>query len=125
MFVLSQSHHFPADAVAILPSPEQAGTFIEWPFKLHFEMVSEEEAADLSAITDEDLKEPGLAGVRADKRLLRRIVHGWEDVVDAAKAQVPFSAEALEEALKLPAFRLAAFAAYRKAVSGGEALRGN
>lgn len=126
MFVLSDRRVFVADATAILPSAETPGAYIDYAFRLEFEAIDEEESSSLATLTDEDLAQAAAtAPARADKRMLRRIILGWSDVVDRSGQQIPFAADVLEIAIAQPWFRAAAFAAYRAAMTGGEARRGN
>ena len=126
MFVLARSCRFPVEATVIQPSATVAGTYEHHTFGVTLELVPEEEVEVLTTITAEDFAEgAALAPRHADKRFLRRMVQGWSDVTTPDGTPVPFTPEALEQAINNQLFRLAVFAAYRKAVTGGEALRGN
>lgn len=125
MFVLTNRRLFLADATAIVPSAETAGEHTREAFRLRFELIDDDEMTELSRLTSEDLADPAMAQVKSDRRVLRRLIVGWEDVVDASKEPIPFDEDTLEMALRLRWFRLAAYAAYRHAIESGEAARGN
>lgn len=125
MFVLTNRRLFLADATAIVPSAETAGEHTREAFRLRFELIDDDEMTELARFTPEDLADPVTAEAKNERRVLRRVIVGWEDVVDGSKEPIPFDEDVLEMALRLRWFRLAAYAAYRHAIESGEAARGN
>lgn len=125
MFILTDRRLFVADATAILPSADTPGDHTRETFKLRFELIEDDEMTELARFTPEDLADPVTAETKNERRVLRRVIVGWEDVVDGNKEPIPFDVDTLEQALRLRWFRLAAYAAYRHAIESGEASRGN
>lgn len=112
--------------------PVDGGTFAEVKLELRFRVMRNKAFRSLvRQILEVD--QGGLAEEDAEAKTLdafERFVAGWEpgQVVDEAKAPVPYSREALAEVLDMPGAAKAILDAYRDAISGvgrEERRRGN
>lgn len=106
-----------------IPDQNRAGHFETQKFKMRFlAMPSDEGDAmrkEIAALPEEEQEE------RQDE-LLMRVCRDWdEDVVDERGQPVPFSKEALQQALRFPWNRIGIYGAYARSLTGQEARRGN
>lgn len=105
------------------PDPAKAGQLLSQTFKARFREIPREEAQRLL----EEIAE--LAPAERAKREFDQIIavtEGWdEDVVDDAGQSIPFSADALREALQSSFFRIAIYRAFADSCSGEAARLGN
>lgn len=106
------------------PSQTRPGGWDESTISCKFKRIPKDRMKDLSdqfasLQTDEERE-------HHQDDLLREAILDWKegDMVDEAGNPVPFSSEMLEAAISDPAFKLAAYKHYIRAVSGG-AVEGN
>ncbi len=88
--------------------PADGGKAVKQTLKARFEAIDQDELNRLIA-------EGG------DEAVLARVWVGWEDVVDAEREPVPFSAEMRQALCKRPYLRAAVVATYLEAISGRRA----
>lgn len=124
MFKLTTSHRFWATATASIPSETTPDKTETQSFRILFELMPKDESAAAVDAMTAALQVGAVAVDEADRAQLVRVVKGWDEVVDADGEPMPFSAEALDQALRFPWFRQAVSVSYGKAISG-EAARGN
>lgn len=119
MFRLADKHFYWWPCTAKVPVD---GKFEEQDFQLQFQTIDPKEADEIDKAIVE-------ASARGDysktHELLRRAVIGWKGVVGAGSADAPFDAAALEQAIAMPWFRLAAYRGWQESQNGIERARGN
>lgn len=122
-FVLTTEHTYFWPVTVSLPDPAKSGELIEQKFDIQFRAMPRDESdafdAELAALPPE-------AARQRKHDLLKEIVLGWGDgVVDKKGHQVPFSAEALHQAMQMSWFLVAVYRAYAQSLSGDQARLGN
>lgn len=121
MFKLASVASFRRTVTVRVPRDDLADAWDAHDFVARFRALTDEEARQFDArrraLTPEQLADDPHA-------LLREIVIGWDDVVDAAGAPVPFSADALSRLLAIPWVPPALLEAWRAGLAG-EPRRGN
>lgn len=108
--------------VVRIPHPDNAGAIIEQKFKMLFEPEDQDEAIEQAEIYASlpTLRERA----EHERRQVKRVSKGWDDVVDDDKSSVPFTEENLQAALQQKWFRDAVFRGYTESLNG-EARLGN
>jgi hypothetical protein len=110
-FRLTSEHTYPWPISVTVPDPDKPGEVIEQKFVMTFRAMPLDEAQKLD---DELAALPAREQVLRQDDVLRRVAIGWnEDVVGDDNKPIPFSTEALEQAIQLSWFRLATYRGYR------------
>ncbi|MEP3298550.1 MAG: hypothetical protein ABJO27_19110 [Pseudoruegeria sp.] len=122
-FVLADTPRYWWPVVVSMPDNDNAGAFVEVPFKVLFEpRDQDEELAEqnrLAAI--KDLTER----IKEERKSLASLIKDWQEIVDPDKTPVPFSAENLDRMLRQSWARAGVIKAYQDSLSGGQAHLGN
>lgn len=122
-FVLAPTKAYWWPVTVSLPDPDNAGQVIVQRLKLLFEPRDQEaeivERERIAAIRD------SVAQAKAERAMLAAVVKGWDDVETRDGTVVPFTPEVLDQALRQPWFRRAAWTAYYESLSGEAARLGN
>jgi hypothetical protein len=121
-FVLQQSPLFWWPVTVLVPSDEKPGTFEKHTFRAQFENIGRDEARRLR---DELLALPAEEYEAREDDLMRRVFRGWEDVATREGEAVPFTPSNFDAAWQNSWFRIGVAEAWRKAINGEEARRGN
>lgn len=122
-FRLTQDHVFSWPIKISIPDPDKAGDVVIRSFNMTFRAMPLAEAHALDAAWEK--MTPKEQTVHQDD-VLRRVCIGWDDgVVGDDRKPVPFSSEALEQALQFSWFRLGVYRAFRDAMDGRGAAEGN
>lgn len=124
-FQLVSEHLFWWPVKVKVPSGSRSGHFETQQIDMQFKAVSRDEARQIAS--ERDSLESDDERVDHEDATLRRAIVGWkeETVTGEDGKPVPFSDEALDQALQMPWVRLAAYKAYADAISNGEASKGN
>jgi hypothetical protein len=123
-FVLTREHLYPWPVTVSIPDPDKAGGVIEQQFTMTFRALPLDEGKRLDA---------EIAALPADQQanrqddLLLAVARGWDDQVvgEDGKTPVPFSREALLQAMQHSWFRIGVYGAYRRSLQGRAAEQGN
>lgn len=122
-FRLTAEHVYDWPVTVSIPDPDKPGEVIEQGFKMRFRAMPRDEAEALDA---EIASLPPREAMKREDDVLRRVCLGWDDaVIDDAGKAVPFSSEALEQAMRFSWFRIGCYRAYRQSLQGEAAKRGN
>lgn len=119
-FVLTESYVYDWPVKALVPDPSKPGAMLEQELVVKFAAMSRDEAKRLDA---EIAALPETEQVARQDDVLRRVLVGWEGVVDSEDRRVPFAQETLDIALQFPWFRSACYRAYADSLRG--AVAGN
>ena len=119
------------------PDPGKPGAFAEYSFEAELEILDRDaqraNADERDAILLRAQEDPSEAKLKAanreldeqEKRVLRRIVKNWRNVVGEDGQPLPFSNEAFDRALARQAIREGFNVAYAEAIDTGKARQGN
>lgn len=122
-FVIAQTRTFDWPVTVRLPDPERPGEIAEQSFIASFEAVPVDE---VERIEKEASASGGASGLVAGQAaVIRRVLKGWRDVVDAAGNDVRFNEAMLDAVCAESWFRLAVIGAYAAAMRGDAARRKN
>jgi hypothetical protein len=122
-FVLTTDHTYFWPVKVILPNPARAGATMEQSFTVKFRALTRKQGDEFEAMI---LDLPTSEQDQRKHDFLKEIVLDWdESVVDEAKSPVPFSSEALDQAMQMNWFLTAVYRAYSDSLNGGKARRGN
>lgn len=116
-FVLTTTHLYWWPVKVSIPHPDadKAGETLEMEFKMQFASLPRDEADRLS----ETLKTDPYADIK-------RVARNWdENVVDGKGKAIPFSAEALDELLRISWYRFAVYRAWGASLIDDKARLGN
>lgn len=119
-FTLTSNHRYwwPVKVAIPHPDKDKAGEQIEMEFRMQFETLPRDEADRIAELMKGDPSQ-----VHAD---LKRVACDWdENVVDDGGKPVPFSVEALDQALQISWFRLALYRAWGASLVDDAARLGN
>ncbi len=101
------------------PDPKRAGRTLEQTFTAQFEEMPLDEARLLE---EEIAALPHKEQLSREHDLLVRVVKSWaDDVVDEQEQPIPFSAEALHEALQSAYVRAGLYTAWVQSLTGADA----
>ena len=121
-FKLAASYRYWWPVIVRIPDPENPGQFVEQEFKLELEPLSRDEAL---------ASQEALVRLRTDREVIDheidqtlRVVRNWEGVVDE-QGTVPFSEDAMRQALQHSWFRNAVARAIADSLNGEAARLGN
>ena len=122
-FTLAKTPRYWWPVTVRVPDPDNAGKMLEQQLRLWVEpMTRDEQVAateELNALTT--MREM----TDFDVAQTLRVVKGWEGVVDDDGAPVPFSEDALKQAMQFDWFRRDVAAAVTASLRGEEARLGN
>lgn len=124
-FRLVTEHVFDWPIDISVPDPANPGKFLKQKMTGKFRFISRDEAYRqrdfLAGLKSEEERE------QHEHDVIRTALIGWNenDVLDEDGQPVPFSSEALEQAIQLHWFRQGVYRAYEKAMLGDGARRGN
>jgi len=121
MFRIASEHYFWWPVTVRRPDEDQPGKMTEETFTARFKALGAERADELDAAATA----AGLSIFARVKITIKEVLVGWKDIVDDGRAEMPFSAEALNAAVQLPWFRDGVTKAYGEAVTGQEPRQGN
>jgi hypothetical protein len=122
-FRLTTEHVYPWPVVCEVPDPDDAGNIVEQKFTVTFRAMPKSEG---EALEEEIAALPPKQQSARQDDVLRRVVIGWNgDVIGDDKKAIPFSAEALEQAMQFSWFRIGCYRAYRQSLQGEAAKKGN
>ena len=122
-FKLAKTYRYWWPVTVQIPDPETPGKIIEQQLKIEFEPMPQ---ADLTTAQEESAKLKTLCEVTDHGiRQVKRVVCNWDGVVDDDGKPVPFTAEALEQALQHAWFRAGINKALSESQNGEEARQGN
>lgn len=123
-FVLTTAQAYWWPVTVRIPDPDQPGRIVEQAFKALLQPQDQDEYfAEQERI--EAIRDPR-ARATAERQALAARVRDWDsDVVDASRTPVPFSADALDLALRQSWFRAAIWKALNESALGEEARLGN
>ena len=123
-FVITTEHVFSWPVKMKVPDPKRAGAKIEQKFEGKFRYLPRSE---LSELTEQykTLADPAERAAH-EHDIIRRGLLGWNEEVETDDGDaVPFSTEALEQALEVEWFRAGVYRAYAEATSQDGARKGN
>ncbi len=123
-FVLTREHRYWWPVTVTFPhdDPAKAGEIVQQTFKMQFVAMPQDEAA---ALADEIAALPPSERAKREHDHIIAVSCNWTDIVDADKSPVPFSEEALREALQSSFFRIAIYRAVAESLRGEAARKGN
>lgn len=122
-FKLAKTYRYWWPVTVQIPDPETPGKIIEQQLKIEFEPMAQ---ADLTTAQEESAKLKTLREVTDHGiRQIKRVICNWDGVVDDDGKPVPFTAEALEQALQHAWFRTGINKALSESQNGEEARQGN
>ena len=122
-FTLAKTVRYWWPVIVRLPDPENPGKIIEQRLKVLFEPKRRDEAFTAQeAYAKLTTPKERLLHEQAE---LTDVVKGWDDVVDEDKSPIPFTVEALDQALQFSWFRAGVYDAYAQSLNGEEARLGN
>ena len=122
-FKLAKTYRYWWPVTVQIPDPETPGKIIEQQLKIEFEPMAQ---ADLTTAQEESAKLKTLREVTDHGiRQIERVICDWDGVVDDDGKPVPFTAEALEQALQHAWFRTGINKALSESQNGEEARQGN
>ncbi len=122
-FKLAKTYRYWWPVTVQIPDPETPGKIIEQQLKIEFEPMAQ---ADLTTAQEESAKLKTLREVTDHGiRQIKRVICNWDGVVDDDGKPVPFTAEALEQALQHAWFRTGINKALSESQNGEEARLGN
>ncbi|WP_425417331.1 hypothetical protein [Oricola indica] len=107
-FVLADEYTFWWPVTVRTPDPDKSGQIAEQSFEGRFKALADDRVKALAATRDDDELQT----------MIRESLVDWRDVQGPDGKDVPFSGEALAQALRFPFFRLGVFAAIVDASSG-------
>lgn len=122
-FILAATATFWWPMFVRVPDPAQAGAITEQELKVQLIWIDEDEqlAREAAVLKIQDVQEQ----VKASRELIADRVTGWDGVVDGKGEPVPFSREALLQALKQSWFKAGLIRAVKEASAGEAARLGN
>ncbi len=119
MFKVTKEHTFWWPVKVRLPDPDKAGAIKEETFNMRFRALAADRAKAIEADNaNADIIDRSIASIL-------EVALDWSDVVDDDRNPVPFTPEALTDALLYPFVRDGIVAAYAAAISGQAARQGN
>ena len=122
-FKLAKTYRYWWPVTVQIPDPETPGKIIEQQLKIEFEPMAQ---TDLTTAQEESAKLKTLREVTDHGiRQIKRVICNWDGVVDDDGKPVPFTAEALEQALQHAWFRTGINKALSESQNGEEARQGN
>ena len=104
MFVLKADHEF--DWPVTVRIPIDGGKYASQTFTARFRLPSKDEMTNMAAVLGDDAANA------------RKVMVGWDGIVDEQKQPVPFSDEALDALLGVPWARVAIWQAFIDASFG-------
>ena len=122
-FKLAKTYRYWWPVTVQIPDPEIPGKIIEQQLKIEFEPMAQ---AALTTAQEESAKLKTLREVTEHGiRQVKRVICNWDGVVDDDGKPVPFTADALEQALQHAWFRTGINKALSESQNGEEARQGN
>lgn len=119
MFVVSEIRRFSWPVKVRFPSQSTPGEYEVEQFIGHFKLIGRERAVELGEAMEAARREGPRAAAAQEISQIAEVMEGWGDVIDAEKAPVPFSVEALTAACRHPQVVAAINEAYVEGAAGG------
>lgn len=123
MFILTDERLYWWPINIDVPDPNHSGKWQRQSFEMEFGQVDEDEAKAMAkALAEMPTAEERLAH---QHDMLLKAARNWRGVVDAFRAEVPFSTETLRRALQQSWFNEGVYRDWNRSLAKGEARKGN